>query len=93
LGVVVLEAIMAIDVAAPFSEEITEDGPELTGMDKRVEVGDGPPANSPNPIHSLVMAGSHRILRNVPNTWDKSVFGNLIERNIGGFLKHVKEDR
>jgi hypothetical protein len=37
VGVVLLETIMAIDIAAPFGKRIADNWPKLAGMDKRMK--------------------------------------------------------
>jgi hypothetical protein len=83
LGVVVLEAIVAINVAPPFGEKIAKNRPELAGMDKGIEIRDRPTPNSPNPIQGLVVSSSHSTLLNAPNLWDVSASRFSIGKIIG----------
>jgi hypothetical protein len=82
---------MAIDVAVPFREEITEDRSELSIMDEGIEVWDGPPANSTYPVQGLVMHSLHDNLQFAPNIWDELLFESRICGSIRGFLVCVKE--
>jgi hypothetical protein len=82
---------MAIYVAVPFREEITEDRSELSIVDEGIEVWDSPPANSTYPVQGLIMRSLHGSLQFAPNTWDESLLEGSTYKNIRGSPVCVKE--
>jgi hypothetical protein len=77
--VVVLETIVAIDVASPFRKQIADNRPEPAGVEKGVKVRKSPTSNSPYPIQGFVLSSLHGSLQNAPNVWDESVFRSSMD--------------